>query len=263
MLRPMPPSSPTQAASAAVSSPTGGPGYAYGLTGVRTAIGLTTQVGPLAGQPLTSGGKGGSVQRSDGQTLATSSDEVLVARVANGDARAFRMLTDRHLDRTVTLARRVLGGAADAEDVAQEAFLRLWQHADRFRPAEARFSTWFYRITMNLCLDRKRRPAHDTLENVPEPVDPALDAVALVERSELGRLVARAVDDLPERQRAAVSLCYDAGLSNAEAAAAMEVSVGALETLLVRARRALRGTLAPLAPSDARDGNRSRTGGPR
>ncbi|MEE3622959.1 RNA polymerase sigma factor [Nitrospirillum sp. BR 11752] len=246
---------------AAIASSAGAGGY--DLSGVPAAIGLTKRVGRLAGLPVTSGGKGKPVQRSDGHGLATSSDEYLVGRVAEGDAQAFRVLTDRHLDRTVTLARRVLGGAAEAEDVAQEAFLRLWQHAERFRPAEARFSTWFYRITMNLCLDRKRRPAHDALESVPEPVDPSLDAVALVERSELGRLVARAVDDLPERQRAAISLCYDAGLSNAEAAAAMEVSVGALETLLVRARRALRATLAPLAPSDAQDGRRSRTGGPR
>ncbi|MDE1145660.1 MAG: RNA polymerase sigma factor [Azospirillaceae bacterium] len=236
---------------------------AYGFAGMQGVIGLTTQVGRLVGLSHPQGGKGGSVQRSESQNSATSSDEVLVARVAAGDAQAFRMLTDRHLDRTVTLARRVLGGAADAEDVAQEAFLRLWQHAQRFRPSEARFSTWFYRITVNLCLDRKRRPAHDTLDNVPEPVDPSLDAATLVERSELGRLVARAVDDLPDRQRAAISLCYDAGLSNAEAAAAMEVSVGALETLLVRARRALRVTLAPLAPPEPQGGRKARTGGPR
>lgn len=259
----MSPSFPSCSSTITAVPSSGGPGYAYGLSGAKAAIGLTTPVGGLMGLPFTRDGKGDPVQRSDGQNLATSSDEYLVGRVAQGDAQAFRVLTDRHLDRTVTLARRVLGGAADAEDVAQEAFLRLWQHAERFRPAEARFSTWFYRITVNLCLDRKRRPVHDTLENVPEPVDPSLDAVALVERSELGRLVARAVDDLPERQRAAISLCYDAGLSNAEAAAAMEVSVGALETLLVRARRALRATLAPLAPSDAQDGRRSRTGGPR
>lgn len=172
------------------------------------------------------------------------SDEALVARVAAGDRRAYAALVDRHLDRTVAVARRVLGNTAEAEDVAQEAFLRLWRNADRFRPEAAKFSTWFYRITMNLCLDLRRRPAHEDLEAAGDPADPADDPARAAERNETAAAVNRALADLPERQRAAVSLTYSAGMSNAEAAAAMQVSVKALETLLVRARRALRTGLA-------------------
>ncbi|HYE52123.1 MAG TPA: RNA polymerase sigma factor [Azospirillaceae bacterium] len=194
------------------------------------------------------------------EALAAASDEALVARVAAGDRAAYAELVSRHLDRTVTVARRLLGSRAEAEDVAQEAFLRLWLNAGRFRPEAARFTTWFYRITMNLCLDRKRRPDGAPLEAAGDPADPAPGAEEALDRSQTARAVALAVEELPERQRAAISLCYDAGLSNAEAARAMEVSVGALETLLVRARRALRDRLSALMPDGA---TRIARGGPR
>lgn len=171
-------------------------------------------------------------------------DEALVARVAGGDRRAYGLLVDRHLDRTVTIARRILNNQADAEDVAQEAFLRLWRHADRFDPGAARFSTWFYRITTNLCLDRTRRTPMAPLEAAGDPVDPGMDQERSLSDQRTRHAVAAAVADLPDRLRAAVTLTYDGGLSNAEAARALDVSVKALESLLVRARRALREKLA-------------------
>lgn len=178
------------------------------------------------------------------QPTAEPSDEDLVARVAAGDRRAYGLLVERHLDRTVTVAQRVLANRAEAEDVAQEAFLKLWQGADRFRPGGARFSTWFYRVTMNLCLDRKRRPAAAPLDDSVDPADTRPDPGEVLERHRFAGALAGAVADLPERQRAAISLTYDAGLSNAEAAKALDVSVKALETLLVRAKRGLRDRLA-------------------
>lgn len=174
----------------------------------------------------------------------TISDEDLVARVAAGDRIAYGELVARHLDRTVTVARRILASGAEAEDVAQEAFLRLWQHAGRFRPGEARFTTWFYRITSNLCLDQRRKRTALPLEAAGDPADPAPDQHAVLERARTARAVAAAVEGLPERQRAAIALTYDAGLSNAEAARALDITVGAMETLLVRARRSLRAALA-------------------
>lgn len=183
-----------------------------------------------------------------------ASDEALVARVAGGDRRAYGLLVSRHLDRTVTIARRVLNNMAEAEDVAQEAFLRLWQNAGRFEPRAARFSTWFYRITMNLCLDRKRRPATVDLDAAGDPADPALDAESTLAVNQTRQAVAGAVAELPERLRAAVTLTYEAGLSNAEAARSLDISVKALETLLVRARKSLREKLAGWGSGAGRDG---------
>ena len=182
------------------------------------------------------------------------SDEALVARVAGGDRRAYGLLVSRHLDRTVTIARRVLNSTAEAEDVTQEAFLRLWQNAGRFDARSARFSTWFYRITMNLCLDRKRRPAMVDLDAAGDPADPALDAEGALAESRTRQAVANAVATLPERLRAAVTLTYEAGLSNAEAARSLDISVKALETLLVRARKSLREKLAGWGSGAGRDG---------
>ena len=84
------------------------------------------------------------------------SDEALMARVARGDERAFQLLSRRHLPAMLGLARRILGNAGDAEDVAQEAFMRVWTHAPRWQPL-AQFRTWLTRVVVNLCLDRKRR----------------------------------------------------------------------------------------------------------
>jgi RNA polymerase sigma-70 factor (ECF subfamily) len=178
------------------------------------------------------------------QVHQTISDEELVERVARGDRAAYGELVARHLDRTVTVARRIVQSPSEAEDIAQEAFLRLWQHAARFRPGEARFTTWFYRITSNLCLDHRRRRTALPLEAAGDPVDPAEDQQALLERTRTARAVAAAVKELPERQRAAIALTYDSGMSNAEAARVLDITVGAMETLLVRARRSLRAALA-------------------
>ena len=100
------------------------------------------------------------------------SDEALMARVARGDEAAFRALAGRHLPAMLGLARRILGNAADAEDVAQEAMLRVWTHAPRWQPL-ALFRTWLTRVVVNLCLDRKRRAPWVALEAAGEIVDPA------------------------------------------------------------------------------------------
>ncbi|WP_244559461.1 MULTISPECIES: RNA polymerase sigma factor [unclassified Azospirillum] len=181
-------------------------------------------------------------------------DEALVALVAAGDRRAYGILVTRHLDRTITIAQRVLNNRAEAEDVAQEAFLRLWRHADRFDPGAARFSTWFYRITTNLCLDRTRRQQPLALEAAGDPPDPTADAETALVGQRTRNAVLAAVAELPDRLRAAVTLTYDAGLSNAEAARSMDISVKAFESLLVRARRSLRDRLAAWGAADGKGG---------
>jgi RNA polymerase sigma-70 factor (ECF subfamily) len=170
------------------------------------------------------------------------SDEALMARIARGDEPAFRALAARHLPAMLGLARRILGNAADAEDVAQEAMLRVWTHAPRWRPLAA-FRTWLTRVVVNLCLDRKRRAPWVALEAAGEIVDPALGASEKAERDEREQMVAAAIARLPARQRAAIVLTYGDGMSNAQVAEILDTSVSAVETLLVRGKQNLRRAL--------------------
>ncbi|MFC0410796.1 sigma-70 family RNA polymerase sigma factor [Roseomonas elaeocarpi] len=170
---------------------------------------------------------------------AAAADEVLIGWTAGGDRLAFDVLAARHLARLHAVALRITGNPAEAEEIAQEAMLRAWQHAARFDPDRARLGTWLYRIAANLAIDRARRPGFATLEGVPDLPDPAEDPEArLLAREDRAALLA-ALEELPARQRAALALSYDAGLSGAEAAAALDVSPRAVEGLLRRARQFL------------------------
>jgi RNA polymerase sigma-70 factor (ECF subfamily) len=175
--------------------------------------------------------------------MQDQSDEDLMARVAQGEQTAFRALAARHAAAAIGLARRVTGSHADAEEIVQEALLRVWIHAPRWRPL-ASFRTWFYRVVLNLCLNRRRRHAPDLpFEAAGDPADPAPDPSARIEQDETDRRVAAAIAALPERQRAAIVLTYYQGCSNAETAHVLDTSVSAVETLLVRAKRGLRESL--------------------
>lgn len=171
-----------------------------------------------------------------------ASDEELMLRVARGDERAFGELTRRYLPRAVGIARRIVRSAADAEDIVQDAFLRLWINAPRWRPISS-FRTWFYRVLVNLCLNHRRRAPFIALDRAGDPPDPSAGAGERLEADEIDRALAAAIGALPARQRAAIVLSYREGLSNAEAAAVLDTSVSALETLLVRAKKSLRQTL--------------------
>jgi RNA polymerase sigma-70 factor (ECF subfamily) len=170
-------------------------------------------------------------------------DAQLLRAVADGDRAAFSRLSNRHLDRAFGVALRMTGNRADAEDVVQEVFLRLWQRPDAWRPGQAQFSTWLYRVVVNRCLDLKRRPKGTALDAIDEPQDPKPNAEAHLVQAARDRALKDAMAQLPERQRAALTLTYTAGLKNAEAASALEISVKALEALLVRAKRELRDAL--------------------
>jgi RNA polymerase sigma-70 factor, ECF subfamily len=170
-------------------------------------------------------------------------DEALMARVAKGDQGAFRELARRHVPVMLGVARRILGNAAEAEDVAQEAMLRVWTHAPRWQPL-AQFRTWLSRVVVNLCLDRKRKAAWVELEAAGEMADPAPLADDSAETAERERLLAAAIAQLPERQRTAIVLSYTEGMSNAEVAEILNTTVSAVETLLVRGKQNLRRALA-------------------
>lgn len=183
--------------------------------------------------------------RSDAKAADKASDEddQLLSEIAAGDKTAFAQLMERHLSRVFSLALRVTGSRADAEDASQEAFTRAWRKAASWQAGEAKFSTWLYRVTMNLCIDARRKPRADQLDPDLPVVDPAPGAEAVLLAHEQDARVKSAMAALPERQREAMALCYTIGLSNAEAAATMEISVKAYESLLVRAKRDIRARL--------------------
>ncbi len=171
-----------------------------------------------------------------------------MAQVADGDGAACRVLVERHLGPVTAFARRLLGNRADAEDVAQETFLRLWAKAGDWRPGGAQLTTWLHQVALNLCRDRGRRRPMAPLDAVPDTADPQPLPAAAVQRREVAARVERALAALPQRQRAAIVLCHHQGLGNAEAAAVLGIGVEALESLLARGRRALRRTLEAEAP---------------
>ncbi len=175
-------------------------------------------------------------------------DAGLVIATGQGDAEAASRLVARHLPRMTALARRMLGDSAEAEDVAQDVFLKVWTQAKRWQPGAAKFETWLHRVAINACYDRLRKKRGVSLDEVGERVDPAPDPEQSMAQTQTAREVETALQDLPERQRAAIALCHYQGLSNIEAASALEISVEALESLLSRGRRALKERLRHLAP---------------
>ena len=175
--------------------------------------------------------------------ITDTSDDDLLAAYAGGDRLAARLLADRLLPRTLGYATRLLGGdRAEAEDVAQEAMLRLWRIAPDWRRGEARVTTWLYRVVTNLCTDRLRsgrRRAAPMGDDLPDAPDDSPGAEArMVQAARLAALDA-ALAALPDRQREAVVLRHIEGLSNPEIAAVMGIGVEAVESLTARGKRAL------------------------
>ncbi len=177
---------------------------------------------------------------------AVTDDDLLLAYAA-GDPAAARALTLRLTPRVLGYAARLLSDRAEAEDVAQEAMLRLWRMAPGWRPGEAQISTWLYRVVTNLCTDRQRRRvirAALPLDEAPEQSDGGRGAEAgLIEADRMAALQS-ALDSLPERQRQAVVLRHIEGLANPEIAAVMEIGVEAVESLTARGKRALAAALS-------------------
>jgi RNA polymerase sigma-70 factor (ECF subfamily) len=166
-------------------------------------------------------------------------DHQLMAAVARRDGRAFRRLVERHLGWSLGFAERMLGARQDAEDLVQTAFLRVWQGAARWEP-RAKFSTWLYRVLHNLCMDhfRARGAGLEALdEDLPDSAPGSEERMTGLQRE---ARVRAALTALPHRQRAALVLCYYEERPQAEAAALLGVSEGALESLLSRGRAALR-----------------------
>lgn len=173
-------------------------------------------------------------------------DADLMARYANGDARAAAELLDSLSGRLYALAIRLLNDGAEAEDVVQETMLRVWKIAPEWRKGEAKVATWAYGVARNLCLDRLRKRRSTGLDEAPEQVDESplpLEGMIAQDRAEALR---HALERLPERQRTAIVLRHFEEASNPEIAETIGTSVEAVESLLARGRRKLAALLAPM-----------------
>jgi RNA polymerase sigma-70 factor, ECF subfamily len=170
-------------------------------------------------------------------------DKELLDRMATGDEAAFRLLVVRHIDRAYAIALRIVGNAADAEDVVQDTMLKVWTHRGRWQHGRAKFSTWLYRVISNRCIDLRRKPRTENVDAVPEVADSKPDASSMIERAEMNDLLEAAMQRLPEQQRIAVIFSYHENMSNGEIAEVMDTTVAAVESLLKRGRQQLRELL--------------------
>jgi RNA polymerase sigma-70 factor (ECF subfamily) len=170
-------------------------------------------------------------------------DSELLDKLAIGDEAAFRMLVERHIDRAYAIALRIVGNAADAEDVVQDTMLKIWSHRGRWQHGRAKFSTWLYRVISNRCIDLRRKPRNENVETVPEVADGQPGAIEIIERNELNGMLELAMQRLPEQQRIAVIFSYHENMSNGEIAQVMDTTVAAVESLLKRGRQQLRQLL--------------------
>ncbi|MEP1200726.1 RNA polymerase sigma factor [Tateyamaria sp.] len=172
-------------------------------------------------------------------------DADLLAAYARGDAGAARLLTVRLTPRAFGQAMRMLGDSGEAEDVAQEAMMRLWRVAPEWRHGEAKVTTWLFRVVANLCTDRlrKRARAAMSLDAVAEPEDPTPSVESRMQDDARRDALRLALAALPERQRIAVTMRHFEGAANPEIAEALGIGTEAVESLTARGKRALAAAL--------------------
>lgn len=183
------------------------------------------------------------------QNNAPRTDHELMAAAGRGDQGAYTILVDRHLNKALSYVTRLLqGDRSTAEDIVQDGFLRVWQHAATWEP-QAQFNTWFYTALYRLCVDHWRRNKRRMVELDEMIEDPSVNAEAQFIDRQQQRVVTDALNDLPDKQRHALMLFHQTGLSQNDIAHAMQLTVGAVESLLFRGRQRLRSLLSP-AQSD-------------
>lgn len=181
------------------------------------------------------------------EVVGEATDSDLMARIRDDDREAFRLLLRRHLPRAYGLARRLTGTANEAEDIAQDAFLQIWQRRAQWQDDGAKFTTWLYRVVANRAIDHRRRPRAEAIDVVSEHAAEGPDAVSTIQRVQVTERLRLAQERLPEQQRVAIALYYYEGLTAADVADVMNTTLGAVESLLKRARQNLRQSLKGFA----------------
>lgn len=178
------------------------------------------------------------------QTLEKPDDESLMERLIQNDHQAFSILVTRHSDKFYGAAFRIVMNQQEAEDIVQDAFLKLWDKPKIWKAGKgAKFTTWFYRIVMNLALDVRRKTKHTTSNLEDELRTTELSQDKKIIEDEEQKLLSNALNALPEKQLMALNLCFYEDHSNKEAADIMGVSVKALESLLMRAKAGMKDYL--------------------
>lgn len=175
--------------------------------------------------------------------LREADDDLLLDRMKQDDAEAYRILVERHVDRAYAVALRILRNVSDAEDVAQEALVKAWTHRQSWQPGRAKFSTWLYRVVFNRCIDLRRRPTNACLDDEAEPQDDQPDSVTMIHRRQVYDRLGEAMATMPDQQRAALTLSYFDDMGNGEIAEILGTTVQAVESLLKRGRQGLRERL--------------------
>ena len=175
-----------------------------------------------------------------------TSDDDLMLGLANGDEKCAIALTRRHLPRCLAHATRMVNDGGTAQDLTQEAFVRLWQNAAGWQAGRAQISTWLYRVVGNLAIDYLRKSARVDVREVTDAdmSADAQDGEAVLAAKQRDAVLMEAMQTLPPRQRMAVSLRYLEEVPNREIADIMGVSVEAVEGLTKRGKHALRVVLA-------------------
>ena len=168
-------------------------------------------------------------------------DESLILQIQKGSHEAFAMLVDRHTNRFYRIAYRLVPSRDDAEDIVQDAFLKLWNRPNLWDPGKrTKFTTWLYRVVINLCLDHRKKKKLVNLSEGIELADEKPGADILLDVHQKQALLERLICELPERQQLAINLCFYEGLSNNEAAQIIGVRVKALQSLIMRAKTTLK-----------------------
>jgi RNA polymerase sigma-70 factor (ECF subfamily) len=176
-----------------------------------------------------------------GANFSVASDESLLENLQEGSHEAFTELVTRHSRRYFALAYRLVANKSDAEDIVQDAFLKLWNRPRLWNPGtRAKFTTWFYRVVINLCLDHKKKRRPLSLSEDVDPVDANPGQDALLDVHQKQAILEKFICELPERQQLALNLCFYEGLSNEQAAEIIGVKVKALQSLLMRAKTTLK-----------------------
>lgn len=173
--------------------------------------------------------------------LTNLDDETLLHRIREGQHDAFSELVCRHVKRFYSIAYRILNNKDEAEDIVQEAFLKLWDKPGLWdRTRQAKFTTWFYKVVTNLCLDHNKKKKPVTLPEDLHIIDGKPNEIDLLEQRQKQAMLENFIRELPKRQQLALNLCFYEGLSNKEAAEIIDIKVKALQSLIMRAKITLK-----------------------